>query len=359
MMKNKFHILVLILLLIILYTPVIIANDFIGHVEESVVNVYDSEGSFIFATAMGVTKGDRYINEDNFEFVVEDVNGNRAIAKKLGKVELLENLDKQVGLLPPLAQGGKKLIGIYFTHNDESYKPGEENVQGRGEIHNVGEVLKNALEEKGIRVIKAEDLHLPHDGAAYERSRSTSINIARQRPDAIFDVHRDAVPSTKYYVTKVEGKHMSKIRLVVGRQNPNRKVNDSFARQLKAVADKYYPGLIRGIFYGNGSYNQEVSPRSLLLEFGTHVTTKEQAQASATLFADVVNQLLYGGKGNQPSQGTKSMENTSSITTIFWIIFILGAGVLGYLFINEGSWSGVLNRIKKFFGREILDKGDK
>lgn len=79
---------------------------------------------------------------------------------------------------------------------------------------------------------------------------------------------------------------------MVGRQNPNQKVNDQFARRLKALADEEYPGLIKGIFYGKGVYNQHVAPHSLLLEFGTHVTTKEQAIASAQLFAEPVSKLL-------------------------------------------------------------------
>lgn len=149
---------------------------------------------------------------------------------------------------------------------------------------------------------------------------------------------------------------VSQVRLVVGRQNPNRSVNDKFARQLKAITDQKYPGLVKGIFYGQGNYNQTIAPHSLLLEFGTHVTTKEQAQASAKIIATSIDSLLYG-EGGVDEEGVKG-ENPSAFRTIAWIVGILVVGILSYLFINEGSIEGVLKRIKNFFGREIIDRGD-
>ena len=52
---------------------------------------------------------------------------------------------------------------------------------------------------------------------------------------------------------------MTKVQIVLGRTNPNLKANEAFAKQVKAVVDKKYPGLIKGIFYGDGKYNQDLS----------------------------------------------------------------------------------------------------
>ncbi|MFW6389951.1 MAG: stage II sporulation protein P [Halanaerobiales bacterium] len=346
--------LIYILVLLLIVNNIVFADDFIGHIEENAVSVYDNQGNYIFGTAMFVTRGDRYIDEDNTEYTIEAVNGNRAIARKTDQIDLLDGLSMEERLLTPLAAKGSKLVGIYHTHNGESYIPGAESAEGKGEIHQVGEIFKNSLEKKGIRVIQSNNLHLPHDGAAYERSRATATDLARQRPDAIFDVHRDGIPDKNEYLKEIDGKLMSQVRLVVGRQNPNGKVNDKFARGLKAIADKQHPGLIRGIFYGSGNYNQQISPHSLLLEFGTHVTTKEQAAASAELLSDTINSLLYGGEGTT----VRKSESPSAISTIFWIVGILISGILIYLLINEGSINGVIKRIKQFFGREIVDRGD-
>lgn len=342
------------LLFFLLFSVVVHGDDFIGHKEKDTVMVYDEQDNYIFATAMGVSIGDRYINEDNIEYEVKRVNGKRAIAQSRGKVDLFQGLNRTE--LTPLAAQGKKLIGIYFTHNDESYTPGPVSIEGKGEIHDIGYKLKNALEKKGIRVIVKDDLHLPHDGAAYERSRASATDLAKNKPDAIFDVHRDAVPQVHEYLAKINGKLISQVRLVVGRQNPNQKVNDSFARQLKAVCDKSYPGLIKGIFYGKGNYNQQLSPHSLLFEFGTHVTTEDQALSSVTMIADSINQLLYG---KNIADAGEAAESRSAYTAIAWIIGVLVVGILAFLFINEGSWQGVVNRIKSFLGREIIDRGEK
>ncbi len=352
-MKNKLWLL-LFLLSLLVFSNGSEASSFIGHREEDVSSVYDQEGNYVFGTAMGVSAGDIYISEDNIEYLIETVNGSRAIAKKVGEVDLMENFSGKAGILTPIAAQGKKLIGIYHTHNGESYLPGPENVEGHGEIHTIGRELSKALEQKGIEVSMLDNLHLPHDGAAYTRSRATALDLARKGPDAIFDVHRDAVPRKEEYLKNVNGQLVSQVRFVVGRQNPNKKVNDKFARQLKAVADKKYPGLVKGIFYGRGTYNQEISPRSLLLEFGSHVTTKEQAGVSTQMMADTISSLLYGEEG----EAVKTGDNRSAFSTIAWIVGILIVAILVFLLINEGSWAGVIKRIKGFFGREIFDRGN-
>ncbi|MFW5856028.1 MAG: stage II sporulation protein P [Bacillota bacterium] len=347
-MKTRIR-LILIIIIYVLLSSVVFAE----HTEDDVMTVYDYNGNYIFSIAMAVREGDRYISQNNIEYVVESVLDKKAIAKQMGKVDLLENLQTETGISPLIAEKGEKVIGIYHTHNGESYKPGPDSIRSRGEIHEVGKSLKAALDKKGIKVIHSENLHLPHDGAAYERSRQTALQITRNEPDAIFDIHRDAIPRVEDYLKTVAGHEISQVRIVVGRQNPNRKVNDQFARNLKGISDKQYPGLIRDIFYGSGAYNQEFSPHSLLLEFGTHVTTKDQAQKSATMLADSINQLLYGAGAVNTAE-----ENTSSFTTIAWILGILIIGIFTFLFINEGSWQGVKKRIKGFFGKEILDRGD-
>jgi len=353
-MKSKLYSVILFFLISGLLLPgKATALDFIGHLEESAVSVYDQEGNYVFATVMGVSVEDRYISEDNYEYVIETVNGNRAIARKLGEVDLLEGISKDLTTLTPLAIQGKKLIGIYFTHNDESYKPGAESIEGKGEIHDVGKTLQSALEKKGIRVISSDNLHLPHDGAAYERSRSTALALMKYRPDALFDIHRDAIPRREEYSAQIAHQLVSQVRLVVGRQNPNIKVNDQFARQLKAIADNHHPGLVKGIFYGSGNYNQQVSPHSVLIEVGTHVSTLEEAQAASRLLSESIYRLLYGNIGEK----VQNRENPGALSTIAWIIVIAIIGLFAYLYINEGSWEGVIKRIKNFFSREIIDRG--
>jgi stage II sporulation protein P len=303
---------------------------------------------------MGVTVGDRYISQENNEYIVREVEQGKAIAENLGKVDLLEGVSEKISITPLAESQENKLIALYHTHNGESYNPGPDSVPERGEIHDVGDKLASILEKKGVKVLHSDNLHLPHDGATYERSRGTALNLTKNQPDAIFDIHRDAIPKKSEYLTKIDGKTISQIRLVVGRQNPNKKANDQFARSLKAVTDKYYPGLIRDIFYGGGSYNQQISTHALLLEFGTHVIPENQVIASTNLMGDAIYNLLYGQDKNT-SKATEKEQNNSSIKTFLWIFTISAIGLFSYLYLSEGSISQVKDRIKNYFSREITD----
>lgn len=80
--------------------------------------------------------------------------------------------------------------------------------------------------------------------------------------------------------------------IVVGRQNPNMGSNLDFARYVKKQADELYPGLMRGIFIGRGSYNQDLYPNALLFEIGTDQLSRESAERGARNLGDVVAQVL-------------------------------------------------------------------
>ena len=362
-MKNRILIF-LILISFFIFSPITYANIFSSYDENQVISVYDQNDNYIFSIAMGVVSGDKYLSTDNIEYEIVKVEGNKAYAKKKGKVNLTEsvfnNNENDELNFEKVTAAEKRLIAIYHTHNGESYLPGEENKRGRGDIHDIGQKLANSLKKEGVDVLHSDNMHLPHDGAAYERSRATALELARKRPDAIFDIHRDAIPDKNEYLEKVNGRLISQVRIVVGRQNPNRSANDKFAKSLKAVSDEYYPGLIRDIFYGGGAYNQQLASRALLLEFGSHVTGKDNAIASAQLFSGIVNQLLYG-KESKLSDKSKAVEGRSTLRTILIFISVFIFGLFAYLYISEGSVENVKVRIKKYFAKEIIDKnnGDK
>lgn len=324
--------------------------------------VVDKEGNVVFQTAMPVHKGDWYITENNKKYTITEINADQVTAKYEGTIDLISNGDDfsssilQSGILS--AQKDEKKVAVYNTHTDESYVPssGSESEPGNGDVYEVSDTFAKKLRERGTKVYESNSKHGPHDGGAYDRSRRTAKKLVEKRPDAVFDIHRDGVPDKSEYLTKINGKQVSKISLVVGRQNPNMKNNDSFAKQLKAVSDRMYPGLIKGIHYAKGKYNQDIGPRTMLLEMGTHVVSKEQAKNSAALFAGVVDQALYGQeKQAQGAKEAKQGQNTSALGSLLLILAASIVGIIGYLFINEGSWEGVVKRIKQFFGAEFVN----
>lgn len=97
------------------------------------------------------------------------------------------------------ADGGGRggVVGIYHTHNAESYVPTsgtESKEDGQGDVLQVGKALAAALEKQGVEVHWTPSSHLPHDGQAYLRSRRTATELLRSNPDTLIDVHRRCHP---------------------------------------------------------------------------------------------------------------------------------------------------------------------
>lgn len=317
--------------------------------EEYFTVVAEKTGNPIFQTAMKVNIGDYYINDQNKKYKIIKVSNNKCIARFEGTVKLLEDEDNLFALTQGLlAQQANKLITIYNTHSDESYEPtsGTHSEPGDGDVYNVAAMLAKAFEKKGIDVVHNKSKHDPHDGGAYERSRRTAMRLVRKNPDAIFDIHRDGVPDANEYTANIDGKKFGQIRLVVGRQNPQMQVNDKFAKGIKAIVDKHNPGLVKGIFYAKGKYNQDLSPRALLLEFATYKQPEEAATVSVNLFADSVSKLLYGdeeldaGVGGTTTNRFKGSQNTGAFSSIFIILMIILIAAAFLFFLNKG---GILN----------------
>ena len=271
----------LLALLLMLLTPAALADDGEGCVTVTV------DGAALFTLAGEVSEGDEYISADNTLYRIESVSGGAATAVRIGQEDMpdvswLDAGDAQAvfaASVPAASSstdsasgGGQKLIAMYVTHSDESYIPsdGTQSIEGQGGIYDVARQFRDALQAQGIDVILDESTHLPHDSGAYRRSRQTAERLLENRPDAIIDIHRDGIPDQSEYTLTVNGENASRVRLLVGRSNQNSAVNREFAKQLKAVADKEYPGLVKDIFIGKGNYNQDLSPNAILLEFGTH-----------------------------------------------------------------------------------------
>lgn len=241
--------------------------------------------------------GDGYIATDNVLYEVIKVTGDKAIVKQMGKIELpsLAWMDGDAAM--PVSANSKR-IALYCTHSDESYEPsdGYYSTTSRGSVYQVGQALADALTVEGIDVRFADTLHHPHDAGAYRRSRQTAVQLLKENiPDCLIDIHRDGIPDPDAYAVVIGGEEASKIRLLVGRGNQNAQVNKEFALMIKAVADKLYPGLIKDIYMGKGTFNQDLLPQSILLECGTYTLSKERVLRSMPRMADVLNRALYGG----------------------------------------------------------------
>lgn len=325
--------------------------------EQAVYLLLNEQNTVVTSYAGTPEAGDEYIAADNTHYCVERVDTARKTASltTLGAYEMpdVSWLD-ETDSLP--ASSVSKAIAMYCTHSDESYVPtdGSSSEKGQGGIYDVAGALKEALEKKGVTVYLSENTHHPHDAGAYRRSRATAAELLKNGVDAILDIHRDGIPNPKEYKTTVAGDSLAMVRLEVGRSNQNASANKAFATRLKAVADKVYPGLIKDIYIGKGTYNQDLSSHAILLEFGTHTSSKEDAEKATAYMADVLYRTLYGGVTGAAGasdvnytsgagKGGKD-ENKGAWTGILWVIGVLIVGAVIYTFAATGRFKPAMEK---------------
>ena len=241
-----------------------------------------------------------------------------------------------------------------MTHNDESYTPtdGYDSIYGAGGIHDVAKMLKSQLESKNYNVVLDETLHIPHNSSAYSRSGLTATKLFNSyNPDALFDIHRDGV-SKSYYYTNQNGENLSKVRIVVGKSNPNYQNNYQFAKTLFATGNAMYPWLFSDIYSGSGHYNQALKDTCLLFEMGTYLIEKEYVYNSIPYLVDAIDSVLYTPieddtllpnedeqspneqtpqlPGNSKDDNLQNSQNTTQQpeTKNNWILAIIFSGVI-------------------------------
>lgn len=332
----------------------------------------DAQGRRLFTLAEQMHEGDEYISRDNTLYRVISISGHTATAENVGTEDMPDVSWLKTGTAQPVFsqwdtalpaasrqtdEGGKRLIAMYVTHSDESYIDGDgtQSIEGQGGIYDVARDFCASLQALGVDVILDESTHLPHDSGAYRRSRQTAERLLQRMPDAIIDIHRDGIPDKSEYTTTLEGQPASQVRLLVGRGNQNSDANRAFAKEIKAVADEMHPELIKDIFIGKGTYNQDLSPNAILLEFGTHTIDKDRVLASTDAMADVLTTALYGAEtsaaANEPIAQTvregEKAKNRGSASGIIFLVVALIVGLLLFALLQTGGGSGMKRKLSR------------
>ncbi len=279
--------------------------------------VYDDNMNLLFERE-DVEIGDNYLSKDFKYYEIYSVDKSRGI----GFAKFVEQREKpniSYSPLPSPIKVERRVIAMYMTHNDESYVPsdGVDSIYGNGGIKDVALAFKSELEKNFIDVYLDDTLHIPHDTSAYTRSLKTAQSLQNQySPDAIFDIHRDGA-SRGYYVANVDGRERGRVRMVIGKANPNKALNEEFATYLMAVGNEMYPWLFTDIYYAKGHYNQSIDSKAILFEMGSHLIEKDLEIESMKELAEVVTTSLYKTTVNSSSGDlTINGEDTETEITI-------------------------------------------
>lgn len=336
------------------------------------ITVVDETDATIFQTGIAIHPGDEFINEDNRVYEITTVANNLAKARYVRDESYLSMefeaipaqapANNSAASPPPTAATPTppvaipRIIAIYHTHTDESYTPtdGKSTERGNGSIMLVGDAFATRLEELGYKSLHDKTLHDPHDANAYQRSRRTFMNLVKEQPVALFDIHRDSAPLSIYKAT-IQGQDTARLLLVVGRTNQNYSTTMAYAKRLKKAADTKYKGLVRGIFIARGNYNQDINPRAMLVEVGTQYNTREAAERGITLFADIVPSLISPTGNGSPDQSLLEEDVAANaapmrnyVSDILYVIASLVIGTIAYLYLSTGSWQEVKRKLSRF-----------
>lgn len=254
--------------------------------------------------------------------ISEQQMGATSKTKRYGVVELDNKTDTEISLenllseIPSLGKVTKEepYILIYHTHSTEGYEMLDlgwysneyvSRTQDKSKnMVRVGDELTKTLEEAGFKVIHDRNIYDSSYTGAYDRSRVSVEKYLKEYPSikVTLDVHRDAIhyeSGTKCKPTAtIKGKKAAQVMIISGCEGdgvsnfPSWKENLVFALSLQSCAEEMNEGLMRPVFFCNRKYNMDVTPCSLLLEFGTDANTLEEAVYSAQLIGEALTNVL-------------------------------------------------------------------
>lgn len=255
-------------------------------------------------------KGSDYTNlpVDHVPNSLDDVTKERSPANN----QIKDNSDPNKQNSNTNDKNLKKVVYIYHTHSWESFLPlinGAKVPDDATSTNNsinvvaVGDRLSKDLTNKGIGTIHdtsimGQELRAKNwtTNDAYRLSREHVVEAMAQDKDMKFliDIHRDSARKNITTAT-ISGKKYARIEFIIGKENKNYKENLNLAKDLFTKLEKEYPGICRGVYpkdksEGNGIYNQDLSNRSILLEFGGVDNNLAELNNSVDAFAKIFSE---------------------------------------------------------------------
>ncbi len=211
--------------------------------------------------------------------------------------------------------GQEPKVLIFHTHSTEGFVDSDMSKDMSEGIWGVGEELKNILEKKyGIAVLHDTGRYDMVDGkgqilGAYERMEAPIQKILDENPSiqVVIDMHRDGLPENVHLVTEINGKKCAKIMFfngmcrlnkdgvpqpTAGLSNEHLEDNLAFSLQMQTTAQSLFPDFTRRIYIHAYRYSLHMKPRSLLIEVGSQMNTKQEAINAMTPLAEVLASVI-------------------------------------------------------------------
>ncbi len=203
---------------------------------------------------------------------------------------------------------------IYHTHATESFCPFDTEIydtrynwrstDNNNNMVAVGAVMAQTLREHGIGVIQDTSQHdyPSYDGSYANSYRAVKDYLARYPTiKVVLDLHRDAIERDGKVIVKptleANGQKYAQLMVISNCDDgsgliPNWRENLRLAAAFSDKLELNTPGITRPLMFSYRKYNQQLSTGALLLEFGSHANTLEEAKHTAVLSGDALAQLL-------------------------------------------------------------------
>lgn len=245
----------------------------------------------------GVNYGNVYIKDGNSNYDADI----RKLLNTNAKCQIKKNADYQVLLV--------------HTHTTEGYADSDKdwynkNIDPRTtdkseSVVAVADEIEAKLNAAGIKTLHVTTYHdYPEYTGAYDRARETIKSYLEKYPsiEMVIDVHRDSITQndgTKIKPTvTINGKKAAQVMIISGCDNDGSlnfsgwQDNLIIATQLQKQLADDYEGLARPLYFAPFRYNMDLTPNSLLIEFGTDVNTLEEAKYSGQLVGESLVKVL-------------------------------------------------------------------
>lgn len=245
----------------------------------------------------GVNYGNVYVKDGNSNYDADI----RKLLNSNAKCKIKKNAGYQVLLV--------------HTHTTEGYADSDKGWYSKSvnprttdkseSVVAVADQIENKLNKAGIKTLHVTTYHdYPEYTGAYNRARETIKSYLKKYPsiEMVIDVHRDSMKQddgTKIKPTvTIDGKKAAQVMIISGCDNdgklnfPGWRDNLIIAAQLQKQLADNYEGLARPLYFAPFRYNMDLTPNSLLIEFGTDVNTLEEAKYSGKMVGESLVKVL-------------------------------------------------------------------
>ena len=198
------------------------------------------------------------------------------------------------------------IVYLYNSHPTEEYSASNlEPYNITPNVTMVNYILKENLAKQGIYSFVEEQsvpeilrLHQWNYASSYKATRLLMEDAKEKNPQLVYfiDLHRDSVGKNISTAT-IQGLTYAKVLFLIGLENENYAPNLAFAEKINQRLESAYPGISRGIYKKegpgvNGVYNQDFSPRTILIEVGGQANTIDEVFRTTEAISDVLGAII-------------------------------------------------------------------